>query len=88
MINSLKPLSVLRRLLLVESIDGVCDLRIDERNACEGAVLLHWEQVHSVQFPEDVKAFYLSSNGFSFSWKFRLCGNGFKILLINFNSNL
>ena len=61
-------------LVFQESIDGVCDTKFDERNACDASVLLHWEQLHSVQFPVDVKNFYLSTNGLDFTWKFRLCG--------------
>lgn len=57
-----------------ESIPGVVDLKMDEKYGCELNALTHWEQLYSVNLPEEVKNFYLATNGFELTWKFRLAG--------------
>ena len=55
-------------------MQGVVDLKLNENNGCETVALLHWEQLHSVRLPEEMKHFYLATNGFQMTWKFRLAG--------------
>lgn len=74
------------RYLLTESIQGVVDLKLDEKYGCETIALLHWEQLHGILLPDEVKNFYLASNGFEFTWKFRLGGTG-KLLTIIFSTS-
>lgn len=50
------------------------DLKLDEKYGCETIAVLHWEQLHSILLPDEVKNFYLATNGFEFTWKFRLAG--------------
>ena len=59
---------------VIESIPGVFDLKLDEKYGCEQNALTHWEQLYSVSLPEEVKNFYLATNGFELTWKFRLAG--------------
>merc|ERR1711973_705522 len=58
-----------------ETIQGVVDLKFNESNGCETLALLHWEQLHSVQLPQEIKRFSLATSGFQLTWKFRLAGN-------------
>lgn len=61
-------------LITIESIQGIVDLKLDEKYGCETLALLHWEQLHSILLPDEVKNFYLASNGFELTWKFRIAG--------------
>ena len=62
---------------VAESIPGVVDLKMEEKYGCEQQALAHWEQLYSVNLPEEVKNFYLGSNGLELTWKFRLAGSYF-----------
>lgn len=70
-------------LLLTESIQGVCELKLDERYGCEALAILHWEQLQAIQLPEEVKNFYLSTNGFELTWKFSIAGTAKNIKIIH-----
>ena len=53
---------------------------MDEKYGCETLALLHWEQLHATSLPEEVKSFYLATNGFEFTWKFRLAGADYVLI--------
>ena len=57
-----------------ESLPGVVDLKLDERYGCETLALVHWEQLNGFYLPDEIKNFYLATNGFELTWKFRIAG--------------
>lgn len=41
---------------------------IEKRQPCEKTQIANWEQRHCVYLPEDMKKFYMSTDGFIFHW--------------------
>ncbi|XP_053954462.1 tubulin polyglutamylase complex subunit 2 [Anastrepha ludens] len=52
-------------------IPRVCDVSCVPRNPCEKAQVVNWEQRHTVYLPEDMKKFYLSTDGFLIQWSYQ-----------------
>ncbi|EFX79750.1 hypothetical protein DAPPUDRAFT_103962 [Daphnia pulex] len=69
----------------LQSIQGIVDLKMDEKYGCETLALLHWEQLHATSLPEEVKSFYLATNGFEFTWKFRLADHNYPVGKMHIN---
>ncbi|XP_071097084.1 tubulin polyglutamylase complex subunit 2-like isoform X1 [Haliotis cracherodii] len=56
----------------LEKKTGVCKVTLDERNPADRHAVLSWEQRNCCLLPEDLKSFYLTSNGFHFTWSVKL----------------
>ncbi|XP_032776840.1 tubulin polyglutamylase complex subunit 2-like [Daphnia magna] len=69
----------------LQSIQGIVDLKLDEKYGCETLALLHWEQLHSILLPDEVKNFYLASNGFELTWKFRIADHNYPVGKMHIN---
>lgn len=57
-------------------ISRVSEVKIDKRDACEKSQIITWEQRHGVYLPEDMKKFFLCTDGFYLHWSF--CYTGVK----------
>ncbi|XP_067664466.1 tubulin polyglutamylase complex subunit 2-like isoform X2 [Haliotis asinina] len=56
----------------LEKKTGVCKINLDERVPADRHAVLTWEQRNCCLLPEDLKSFYLTSNGFHFTWSVKL----------------
>ncbi|XP_012159742.1 tubulin polyglutamylase complex subunit 2 [Ceratitis capitata] len=52
-------------------IPRVCNVRCEHRKPCEKTQIVNWEQRHTMYLPEDMKKFYLSSDGFLLQWSYQ-----------------
>ncbi|XP_026286940.1 tubulin polyglutamylase complex subunit 2 [Frankliniella occidentalis] len=59
---------------LLTQTPGVQDVRLDKRTPCERLLLSSWEQRHCCALPDDLRQFYLSSDGFSLTWNYQNAG--------------
>ncbi|CAL8336341.1 unnamed protein product [Merluccius merluccius] len=57
---------------LLESMPGVADARCAEREPAEKRSLLSWEQKNTCILPEDLRDFYLTTDGFTLTWSVKL----------------
>ncbi|XP_017568629.2 tubulin polyglutamylase complex subunit 2 [Pygocentrus nattereri] len=57
---------------ILESLPGVLDVRFAEREPAEKRCLLSWEQKNSCVLPEDLRDFYLTTDGFTLTWNAKL----------------
>ncbi|KAJ7999703.1 hypothetical protein DPEC_G00197160 [Dallia pectoralis] len=57
---------------MLESMPGVMDVRVVEREPVEKRCLLSWEQRYACVLPEDLRDFYLSTDGFTLTWSAKL----------------
>ncbi|XP_056128825.1 tubulin polyglutamylase complex subunit 2 isoform X2 [Lampris incognitus] len=57
---------------ILESMPGVVDLRFVEREPAEKRCLLSWEQKNTCILPEDLRDFYLTTDGFTLTWSVKL----------------
>ncbi|XP_076675050.1 tubulin polyglutamylase complex subunit 2 [Andrena cerasifolii] len=64
---------------ILENLPYVKDVRVDRRNGCEGLAIANWEQRHSCTFPEDVRNFYASIDGFQLLWNLEIAGEEFPL---------
>uniref|UniRef100_A0AAV2M5V8 Knr4/Smi1-like domain-containing protein n=1 Tax=Knipowitschia caucasica TaxID=637954 RepID=A0AAV2M5V8_KNICA len=62
-------LGVLR---ILENLPGVTDVRFPEREPAEKRSLLNWEQKNACILPEDLRDFYLTTDGFRLHWNVKL----------------
>ncbi|XP_045705823.1 tubulin polyglutamylase complex subunit 2 isoform X1 [Phyllostomus hastatus] len=74
-VGSSKPL--LEKLTLgitriLESSPGVTEVTIREKPPAERHMISSWEQKNNCVLPEDVKNFYLMTNGFQMTWSVKL----------------
>eukprot|EP00064_Thunnus_orientalis_P008391 superscaffoldBa00000995_g8414 len=51
---------------------GVVDVRFAEREPAEKRSLLSWEQKNTCILPEDLRDFYLTTDGFTLTWSVKL----------------
>ncbi|KPP66159.1 hypothetical protein Z043_115372, partial [Scleropages formosus] len=58
--------------LASERLPGVTDVSFVERAPAEKRCLLSWEQKNMCVLPEDLKDFYLTTDGFTLSWSSKL----------------
>ncbi|XP_045215779.2 tubulin polyglutamylase complex subunit 2-like isoform X1 [Mercenaria mercenaria] len=52
----------------LENKTGVCKLELEPRRPADRPSILAWEQKNTVFLPEDLKSFYLTSDGFLLTW--------------------
>ncbi|XP_012685551.2 tubulin polyglutamylase complex subunit 2 [Clupea harengus] len=57
---------------VLESLPGVIDVRFAEREPAEKRCLLSWEQKNACALPEDLRDFYLTTDGFTLTWSSKL----------------
>ncbi|XP_033109744.1 tubulin polyglutamylase complex subunit 2-like [Anneissia japonica] len=55
----------------LEKRPGVCDIQLKDISPAERHLVISWEQQNSCILPEDLKQFYLTSNGFHLEWTVR-----------------
>ncbi|XP_018602347.1 tubulin polyglutamylase complex subunit 2 [Scleropages formosus] len=64
---------------VLERLPGVTDVSFVERAPAEKRCLLSWEQKNMCVLPEDLKDFYLTTDGFTLSWSSKLEGEAVPI---------
>ncbi|XP_048191780.1 LOW QUALITY PROTEIN: tubulin polyglutamylase complex subunit 2-like [Perognathus longimembris pacificus] len=57
---------------ILESSPGVTEVMITEKSPAEHHMISSWEQKNNCMKPEDVKNFYLMTNGFYMTWNVKL----------------
>lgn len=57
---------------ILENMPGVADVRFAEREPAEKRSLLSWEQRNTCILPEDLRDFYLTTDGFTLHWSVKL----------------
>ncbi|KAM4583149.1 tubulin polyglutamylase complex subunit 2 [Fundulus diaphanus] len=57
---------------ILENMPGVVDVRFAERDPAEKRSLLSWEQKNTCILPEDLRDFYLTTDGFTLTWSVKL----------------
>ncbi|XP_013872486.1 tubulin polyglutamylase complex subunit 2 [Austrofundulus limnaeus] len=57
---------------ILENLPGVADVRFAEREPAEKRNLLSWEQKNTCILPEDLRDFYLTTDGFTLTWSVEL----------------
>ncbi|XP_028301674.1 tubulin polyglutamylase complex subunit 2 isoform X2 [Gouania willdenowi] len=57
---------------ILENMPGVVDVRFAEREPAEKRSLLSWEQKNTCILPEDLRDFYLTTDGFTLTWSVKL----------------
>ncbi|XP_056266920.1 tubulin polyglutamylase complex subunit 2 isoform X2 [Pseudoliparis swirei] len=57
---------------ILENMPGVGDVRLVEREPAEKRSLLSWEQRNTCILPEDLRDFYLTTDGLTLTWSVKL----------------
>ncbi|XP_066502363.1 tubulin polyglutamylase complex subunit 2 isoform X2 [Hoplias malabaricus] len=57
---------------ILENLPGVLDIRFAERDPAEKRCLLSWEQKNNCVLPDDLRDFYLTTDGFTLTWSAKL----------------
>ncbi|KAI5091452.1 tubulin polyglutamylase complex subunit 2 [Silurus meridionalis] len=57
---------------VLRSFPGVSNVRFVEKEPAEKRCLLSWEQKNNCTLPEDLKDFYLTTDGFTLTWSAKL----------------
>ncbi|MED6244248.1 Tubulin polyglutamylase complex subunit 2 [Ataeniobius toweri] len=57
---------------ILENMPGVVDVRFAEREPAEKRTLLFWEQKNTCILPEDLRDFYLTTDGFTLTWSVKV----------------
>lgn len=53
---------------ILNDIPQISNVVLEKRQPCERAQVVTWEQRHNVYLPDDMKRFYLSTDGFTIHW--------------------
>lgn len=53
---------------ILNNIPRITNVVLEKRQPCERAHVATWEQRHNVYLPDDMKRFYLSTDGFTLHW--------------------
>lgn len=69
---------------LLTSIPRVTGVNYDKRPPCERTQITTWEQRHNIYLPDDMKRFFLSSDGFVLTWSYQYSR---KLLFFNCEKN-
>ncbi|XP_028828473.1 tubulin polyglutamylase complex subunit 2 [Denticeps clupeoides] len=75
---------------VLESFPGVMNVEFAERSPAEKRCILSWEQKNACLLPEDLKDFYLTTDGFALTWSAKLENDSVPIgsMMINRVENL
>lgn len=65
---------------------GVCQIKNDVKCPAEKPAVLMWEQKNSLLLPEDLKSFYLTSNGFHLTWSVQMENTTIPVGLMHINT--
>lgn len=65
-----------------EADPRVCNVNVERRPPCDRVALSTWEQRHSAVLPEDLRNFYVSSDGFQLTWHYKYSGSKLLLLVI------
>ncbi|EDW19051.1 tubulin polyglutamylase complex subunit 2 [Drosophila mojavensis] len=55
----------------LSSVPRVCNVSLERRQPLNPCQVVNWEQRHCVYLPEDMKKFYLSTDGFVLHWSYQ-----------------
>ncbi|CAI9593668.1 unnamed protein product [Staurois parvus] len=75
---------------ILESSPGVTDVKFEAIPPAERHAIVSWEQKHKCTLPEDLKNFYLMTDGFLMSWSVKLDDSPIQVgsMVINSISSL
>ncbi|VVD03653.1 unnamed protein product [Leptidea sinapis] len=59
---------------LLESDPRISNVAVERRGPCDRVAISNWEQRHSTALPEDLRNFYLSTDGFLLTWHYKYSG--------------
>ena len=65
--------------LFLEKRPGVCDVSLSNNSPAERHKIVAWEQRNTCMLPDDLKNFFLTTNGLLLTWKVNVEGDYFKI---------
>lgn len=65
-----------------EADPRVCNVSVERRPPCDRVAISTWEQRHSAVLPEDLRNFYVSSDGFQLTWHYKYSGSK-RLSLVN-----
>lgn len=68
---------------IAANVPRICNVSMEKRSPCEKANIITWEQRHGVYLPEDIKKFYLSTDGFLLQWSYQYARKFFKANIWN-----
>lgn len=70
---------------ILESRPGVTEVRYVERDPAERHMIVSWEQKYCCSLPEDLRNFYLMTDGFLMTWSIKFDGSNMQLgtMLIN-----
>ncbi|KAJ9600382.1 hypothetical protein L9F63_009310 [Diploptera punctata] len=71
---------------LLENTPGVQDVELEKRLPSERMLLTAWEQRHCCNLPDDIRQFYLSTDGFKLIWNYEYAGEVLPIGNMKINS--
>ncbi|XP_077429058.1 tubulin polyglutamylase complex subunit 2 isoform X1 [Vanacampus margaritifer] len=71
---------------ILENMPGVVDVLLAEREPAEKMSLLSWEQKNNCILPEDLRDFYLTTDGFTLTWNVKLDNESVPLGCITVNS--
>ncbi|KAH8296196.1 hypothetical protein KR054_002844, partial [Drosophila jambulina] len=66
---------IVRILIPTANVPRVCNVTLERRQPLNACQVVNWEQRHCVYLPEDMKKFYLSSDGFVLNWSYQYAPN-------------
>ncbi|XP_053304378.1 tubulin polyglutamylase complex subunit 2 [Spea bombifrons] len=75
---------------ILEASPGVTEVTFEEKPPAERRLIINWEQKNACSLPEDLKNFYLMTDGFQMSWSVKLSDTPVQVgsMVINSISNL
>ncbi|XP_053557024.1 tubulin polyglutamylase complex subunit 2 [Bombina bombina] len=75
---------------ILESSPGVTEVKFEEKPPAERHMIVSWEQKNSCTLPDDLKNFYLMTDGFQMTWNVKIDENPVQVgsMVINSISNL
>ncbi|KAH8270379.1 hypothetical protein KR018_009201, partial [Drosophila ironensis] len=59
----------------LSNVPRVCNVNLERRQPLNPCQVVNWEQRHCVYLPEDMKKFYLSTDGFVLNWSYQYAPN-------------
>ncbi|XP_017841766.1 tubulin polyglutamylase complex subunit 2 [Drosophila busckii] len=59
----------------LSNVPRVCNVNLERRQPLNTCQVVNWEQRHCVYLPEDMKKFYLSTDGFVLNWSYQYAPN-------------
>ncbi|XP_032888125.1 tubulin polyglutamylase complex subunit 2 isoform X4 [Amblyraja radiata] len=70
---------------ILESRPGVTEVRYVEKDPAERHMIVSWEQKYCCSLPEDLRNFYLMTDGFLMTWSIKFDGSNMQLgtMLIN-----